>query len=664
MAAPLSISPFYGSFSFSRKAMGALVVLLLLVTATEAQTKRALLIGIGTYPDVRWKPLSSANDLAYLKTALQLQGFQPANMLVLADSAATYKGIDNGFEQLKKQCKPGDIVYVHFSGHGQQIEDDEENPDETDGFDEALVPYDARGKYDPVKYYGQHHYRDDALGRQLEGIRAVLGSNGSLLVVIDACHSGTATRSGSIAITRGDPTPFASPEYKPKLKTTLGGRMAGEAFMSAAPLNTANMVVLSASSPNQVNYETHDDKGQGIGSLSYAVARALQQLPRSATYQQLFASVKSMIQAEYQQQLPMMEGDGTQQVFAGSYQPQSKQMQIDRWTSDSTFIIQQGQLQGIYAGTLVAVKRAGSNAALTTAVVTESNAVSAVLSPKQRLDKATPYSIEVLSYGTAAVQLNLSIDVAKNVPKATADAVQSWLKKQPAVRVSANGDYLLQLSQTTGGTYMELIEKGDITQYSTTLATGKTFDATLQQQWQQALKASARTRYLRQLNDGGPMAEKVVIQITAEGLKDASNEWKLTPGTEYKVSITNNSDTRLYFNLLNVLPNAKSQVLLPQPDEQPQDYSIGPGQTFDIDGIAVDETAVEGREYLRVVLSIRPLDLRPVFDSSPDESRKRNIGGAFEQWLNESLQNTSAVKTRSGNDEVTIVSTGFQVVKK
>jgi hypothetical protein len=339
-------------------------------------------------------------------------------------------------------------------------------------------------------------------------------------------------------------------------------------------------------------------------------------------------------------------------------------MQIDRWTSDSTFIIQQGQLQGIYAGTLVAVKRAGSNAALTTAVVTESNAVSAVLSPKQRLDKATPYSIEVLSYGTAAVQLNLSIDVAKNVPKATADAVQSWLKKQPAVRVSANGDYLLQLSQTTGGTYMELIEKGDITQYSTTLATGKTFDATLQQQWQQALKATARTRYLRQLNDGGPMAEKVVIQIAAEGLKDASNEWKLTPGTEYKVSITNNSDTRLYFNLLNVLPNAKSQVLLPQPDEQPQDYSIGPGQTFDIDGIAVDETAVAGREYLRVVLSIRPLDLRPVFDSSPDESRKRNIGGAFEQWLNESLQNTSAVKTRSGNDEVTIVSTGFQVVKK
>lgn len=633
-------------------------------TATHAQTKRALLIGVGTYPDVRWKPLSSANDIAYLKTALQLQGFQPANMLVLTDAAATYKGIDDGFDQLKKQCKPGDVVYVHFSGHGQQIEDDEENPDEADGYDEALVPFDARGKYDPVKYYGQHHYRDDALGRQLEALRNVLGSNGSLLVVIDACHSGTATRSGSIAITRGDPTPFASPEYKPKLKTTLGGRMAGEAFMSAAPLNTANMVVFSASSPNQVNYETHDAKGQGVGSLSYAVAKALQQLPRQATYQQLFASVKSMIQAEYQQQLPMMEGDGTQQVFAGSYLPQSKQLQVDRWTSDSTFIIQQGQLQGIYAGTLVQVKTAGSNSTVTTAVVTESNALSSVLQPRQQIDKAMPYNIHIISYGTAAVQLHITLQADKTVPKTTTDAVQAWLKKQPGVVLSSAGDYLLLLSKATNGTSMELLEKGDVVQHSTTLATGKTFDAAMQQQWQQALKATARSRYLRQMNDGGPLADKVQVIIAAEGMKDASNEWKLTPGSEYKISIINNSDTRLYFNLLNILPNAKSQVLLPQPDEQPQDYSVGPGQPFEIDGIAVDDNATEGREYLRVVLSIRPIDLRPVFEETPDNSRKRNIGGTFEKWLNESLENTGTVSTRSGNDEVTIVSAGFQVVKK
>ncbi len=70
--------------------------------------------------------------------------------------------------------------------------------------------------------------------------------------------------------------------------------------------------------------------------------------------------------------------DDDDRVFAGSYLPQSKQLQVDRWTSDSTFIIQQGQLQGIYAGTLVQVKMAGSNSTVTTAVVTESNALSSV----------------------------------------------------------------------------------------------------------------------------------------------------------------------------------------------------------------------------------------------------------------------------------------------
>lgn len=639
------------------------IFFLLLTAAATAQTKRALLIGIGTYPDIRWKPLSSANDIAYLKTALQLQGFQPANMLVLTDSQATYSGIEQGFETLKKQCKTGDIVYVHFSGHGQQIEDDEENPDEADGYDEALVAYDARGTYNPVKYYGQYHYRDDQIGKQLESIRAVLGSNGSLLVVIDACHSGTATRSGSIAITRGDPTPFASPEYKPRLKTTLGGRMTGEAFMSAAPLNTANMVVFSASSPNQVNYETHDATGRGVGSLSYAVARSLQQLPPQATYQQLFASVKSMIQAEYQQQLPMMEGDGTQRVFAGNYLPQNSVLQVDRWTSDSTFIIQQGQLQGIYAGTLAEVKQAGNNTTITTAIVTESNAFSAVLQPRKQVDKTIPYNIHILSYGAPTVQLHITVQVQKDVPKATADALQAWLKKQPGVTLSSAGDYLLTLSQIKTGTYIELMEKGDIILYSRSIGSAKITDKEVQQNLQQALKACARTRYLRQLNDGGPMAEKVQVQIIAEGMKDASNEWKLSPGAAYKLVITNNSDTRLYFNILNVLPNAQSKVLLPEAGEQPQDYSIGPGQLFEVEGIQVDATAAAGREYLRVVLSTRPIDLRPIFDATPDESRKRNIGGTFEQWLNESLQQTGTARTRSGNDEVTIVSTGFQVVK-
>ena len=114
-----------------------------------SQQKIALLVGIGRYEDTRsWKNLSSPNDLKYLNDALLQQGFIAENIQTLKEEAATYKAILEALVDLADKSNKGDIVYFHFSGHGQQIEDD--NGDEADGYDEALVPYNARGKFDPV----------------------------------------------------------------------------------------------------------------------------------------------------------------------------------------------------------------------------------------------------------------------------------------------------------------------------------------------------------------------------------------------------------------------------------------------------------------------------------------------------------------------------------
>jgi hypothetical protein len=641
------------------------IALILLATEAGAQTKRALLIGIGTYPDTRWKPLSSATDLQYLKTALHLQGFADNNITELADGQATFKGIEGALEKMKQDAKPGDIVYIHFSGHGQQIEDDPENPDEADGYDEALVPFDARGKYDPVKYSGQNHFRDDKLGIYLEQIRNILGLNGSMLVVIDACHSGTATRSGSFAIVRGDPTPFASPEYKPKLKTSLAQASAAEGFMSAAPLATSNMVVFSASSPNQVNYETHDAAGKGVGSLSYAVARAMQRMNARTTYADLFSSVKAFIQAEHPQQLPMMEGDGSQQVFAGSYQPIVKQQQVDKWTSDSVFLVNMGQLQGIYPGTVVKLLDASTRAPLGNATIVESDAVSCMGKTKTAFDRAQPYLVEIVSYGTPGISTTLHLVVNKGVSKQVADSMKAWLKRQPRIKPADNADFQLELSAEGNLTKMELIEVGDAVRWNTTVPNGKVPSAADMQALESSLKASNRTRYLRSLPDGGPVQANVQVLIESEGAKDATNEWKLTPGTPYSLHIVNNSESKLYFNLLNILSTNESQVLLPQPGEQPQDYSIGVGDTFHIEGISVDDDAAPGKEFLRVVFRSSPLDLRPVFEDTPPGQKKRSINSGFEKWLDDGLENTGATRTRGmGAESVTVVSAGFTVVKK
>jgi metacaspase-1 len=69
-------------------------ILLLIITGVNtitAQTKHALIIAIGNYPEESgWKVISSIGDIAYIKTVLSNQGFREQHIRVVADSAAVY----------------------------------------------------------------------------------------------------------------------------------------------------------------------------------------------------------------------------------------------------------------------------------------------------------------------------------------------------------------------------------------------------------------------------------------------------------------------------------------------------------------------------------------------------------------------------------------------
>lgn len=48
----------------------------------------------------------------------------------LVNQQATKAGIIGAFKRMAASCKQGDVVYIHYSGHGQQITD--VHNDETD----------------------------------------------------------------------------------------------------------------------------------------------------------------------------------------------------------------------------------------------------------------------------------------------------------------------------------------------------------------------------------------------------------------------------------------------------------------------------------------------------------------------------------------------------
>ena len=125
---------------------------------------------------------------------LENQGFAN-HIAVYKDSQVTPAGIEEAFSKLT--VKKGDIVVIHFSTHGSQIEDD--NRDEMDGLDESIVTYNAVAP-DPFGHTvdfsktQKDYFRDDRLGILIENLRKALGKEGDVAVFLDFCNSGSATR--------------------------------------------------------------------------------------------------------------------------------------------------------------------------------------------------------------------------------------------------------------------------------------------------------------------------------------------------------------------------------------------------------------------------------------------------------------------------------------
>ena len=143
--------------------------------------RRALLIGIGKYDVLPYLP-GSKNDVAVVQQVLtQKFGFSPEHVQVLADAAATRDGILHALKDLVQSAGPQDIIYVHYSGHGSQVEDF--NGDEKDDhLDETIVPVNGRTEGIP-----------DITDDELDEIFSHLQTPHAVFV-FDSCHSGTVTR--------------------------------------------------------------------------------------------------------------------------------------------------------------------------------------------------------------------------------------------------------------------------------------------------------------------------------------------------------------------------------------------------------------------------------------------------------------------------------------
>src|SRR5690349_9431809 len=143
--------------------------------------KKAVLIGINRYKipgnDLRGCVPDVKNMSRLLK---QHYGFDAGDITMITDLDATKKAMQEAITGLLRGAERGDVLLLHYSGHGSSVPDDN-GDEEDDNRDEILCPTDLDWD-DPL--------RDDWLRNTFDGLAAGV----SLTFISDSCHSGTITR--------------------------------------------------------------------------------------------------------------------------------------------------------------------------------------------------------------------------------------------------------------------------------------------------------------------------------------------------------------------------------------------------------------------------------------------------------------------------------------
>ncbi|MCB1055304.1 MAG: caspase family protein [Acidobacteria bacterium] len=215
----------------------------------EGGRRRALTIGVDAYPDLGDRLSGCVADARSWAGALRQLGFDVVD--VLENERATRAGILRSIQALVADAQAGDVLAIHYSGHGCQVED-LDGDEREDGLDEAACPVDFRS--------GALLVDDD-----FSAVFQHLPSGVSCTVFLDCCHSGSGVR---LAVAR-DSTPL-SPTAKARFVPRSAAldrahrefrERRGLLGRGRAPEHGPMKVVnFSACQPHEVAFE---DQGQG-----------------------------------------------------------------------------------------------------------------------------------------------------------------------------------------------------------------------------------------------------------------------------------------------------------------------------------------------------------------------------------------------------------------
>ncbi|MEA5499120.1 caspase family protein [Limnoraphis robusta Tam1] len=307
--------------------------------STQNSSFYALLMGINYYSQNRLSDGSSykslkgcVRDINQVEDFLKKLPTRPNKIVKLTASnpennspveppeqLPTYKNIIKSFQHITQIAKPGDRIYIHYSGHGGRAKTIYPEYKGESGQDETLVPTDIGSE-------NGRYLRDLEFAYLLQ---QMVDKKLQVTVVLDSCHSGGAVRGGEDENVRGSgvvdntvrpqDSLVASSEEIIKNWQNITGKTSDPAGNRTGTLlaKVKGYVLLAACQHYEAAYEYAFDGKERNGVLTHWLLKTLTPDPSKLmiTYQMLQDYIKPNINKLFRQQTPMLIGEGDRLIF-------------------------------------------------------------------------------------------------------------------------------------------------------------------------------------------------------------------------------------------------------------------------------------------------------------------------------------------------------------
>lgn len=284
--------------------------------------KFAVLVGINKFADPSAELRGCVNDTLNLRGLLIQKGWKPENIRLLCDQRATRQAIYWRWDWAVSQAKPGDTVFLGFSGHGTQVTD-RDGDELNDCMDECLTSYDFPSLWDGGVGPGEDEsfYKtllgraprplicDDDLAIFLKRFQAGV----RVILLVDACHSGSCDRNINPHYRKArsilPPADIAARAMDRDIPTRKFGMMKVAMCGSQPDIHyiEQNHVLLSGCRDNQTSADA-DIGGMPQGAMTWSFLTCLKQLSEDANWIAVHEQMLITLKGQGYDQVPQLTG--------------------------------------------------------------------------------------------------------------------------------------------------------------------------------------------------------------------------------------------------------------------------------------------------------------------------------------------------------------------